>query len=173
MKALANVSLLRRIGTLVVGLGIFGTWAAVKVTTDHLLYLDATSTARNWARYVTESVNDLEQIAAGEQPSVSSMAFFQGALKAGQVFRYEIFNRHGFSQLVSDQTIALVDLSEYSAVAARAVATGRPIVDVKQGTSADQPSFFARAYVPVVVDQRPIAVVCGLCRPDRAARRVL
>ena len=156
------MSLRRNAGIFVVVLGLLvgGTWAAVKVTTDHLLYLDATSTARNWARYVTESVNDLEQIAAGEQPSVSSMAFFQGALKAGQVFRYEIFNRHGFSQLVSDQSkIALVDLSEYSAVAARAVATGRPIVDVKQGTSADQPSFFARAYVPVVVDQRPIAVV--------------
>ena len=77
MKALANVSLLLRIGTLVVSLGIFGTWMIAKFTTDHLLYQNATSTAQGWARYLAESVADLEQIAAGEQPSAASMAFFQ------------------------------------------------------------------------------------------------
>src|SRR5262245_21440702 len=158
----ASKALSRNIGIFVAVLALLvgGTWGAVKVTTDYQLYQDATSTARNWARYVTESVKDLEQIAAGEQPSATSMAFFQSVLKAGQVFRYEIFNRHGFSQLISDQSkIALVDLSEYSAMAARAVATGKPIVDVKRGSSTDQRPFFARAFVPVVVDQRPIAVV--------------
>jgi hypothetical protein len=44
---------------------IGGTLAIVKVTTDHLLYEDATSAARNWARYVAENVKDLEQIAGG------------------------------------------------------------------------------------------------------------
>ena len=157
-----DMSLKRNIVFFVSVLGVLVgvTLTAVKVTTDYLLYQEATSTARNWARYLAESVTDLEQIAAGERPSDASMAFFRGARKAGQVFRYEIFNREGFSQLVSDQSkIALVDLSEYSATAARAAATGQPIVDVKTGNSIDLPSFFARAFVPVVVDQRTIATV--------------
>ena len=52
MKLLANMSLRRGIVILAIALGILvgGIWAAVKVTTDHLLYRDATATARNWAR---------------------------------------------------------------------------------------------------------------------------
>jgi diguanylate cyclase (GGDEF)-like protein len=162
MPSLAKKSTRRNIGALVAVLAIliFGTWAIVKVTTDSLLYQDATSTARNWARYLAESVKDLEQIAAGEQPSTVSMAFFRAAQKSGEVFRYEIFNREGFSQLVSDQkSIGLVNLSEYSAEAARSVSTGQPAVDTMSGGSSERPSFIARAYLPVVVDNRVIAIV--------------
>ena len=94
---------------------IVGTLATVKLTTDHLLYQSATSDAQHWARYVAENVKDLEQIASGEQPSTSSMTFFEGAQRVGLVFRYEIFNREGYSQLVSErQEAALVDLSEFN-----------------------------------------------------------
>jgi diguanylate cyclase (GGDEF)-like protein len=139
-----------------------GTWTAVKVTTDHLLYQDATSTARGWATFLAASVTDLEQIAGGEQPSAASMAFFQSARKSGEVFRYEIFNRDGYSQLVSDrEKIAFVDVSEYSFEAARSVTAQKPIVNLQEGTSADRPTLFAHAYVPVLVDGRPIAVVAA------------
>jgi diguanylate cyclase (GGDEF)-like protein len=170
--SLAKLSLRRSVGILFVVLGILigGTWAAVKITTDYLLYLDATTTARDWARYLAENVADLEQIASGELPSAASMVFFQGTRKAGQVFRYVIFNRAGYSQLVSDHDkIAPVDLAEFSADASRSIATGRPIVAVEEGTTADLPSFFARAYVPVLVDQRPIAVVAAYV--DQAEQR--
>jgi len=134
----------------------------VKVTTDHLLYRDATTTAHSWARYLTESVADLAQIASGEQPSSASMAFFSATQKSGEVFRYVIFNREGYSMLASDRDrIALVDLSEYSAEAARSGATASPVVDVKEGRSSDLPPFFAEAYVPVLVDGRPVAVVAA------------
>ncbi len=174
MKALANVSLLRRIGTLVVGLGILigGTGLIVKITTDYLLYQEATSTARSWARYIAESVRDLEEIAAGEQPSAASMAFFQATRKAGQVFRWMIFNQEGYSQLVADRdAIALVNLSEFSAEAARSVRLEQPIVDVKEGKSADLPSFFGKAYVPVIVDGRAIAVVAAYVDQTEARDR--
>src|ERR1700694_1629699 len=139
-----------------------GTWAAVKITTDHLLNKNATSTAYSWAQYLVANLTDLEQIAAGEQPLAGSMAFFQGVRNAGPVFRYEIYNREGYSQYVSDHDkIALVDLSEYSASAARAVTIGAPVVDTKQSESADLPSFFARAYVPVIANGRTIAVVAA------------
>jgi diguanylate cyclase (GGDEF)-like protein len=162
MFSFAKMSIQRNIGVLVAVLGILvvGTLATVKFTTDSLLHQDGTSSARKWAQYLAINVADLEQIAAGEQPSSASMAFFRAVQKSGEVFRYEIFNREGFSQLVSDyQNIALVNLSEYSAEAARSVSTRRPVVDAMMGKSADWPQFFARAYFPVIADQRVIAIV--------------
>jgi diguanylate cyclase (GGDEF)-like protein len=164
MLSLAKMSIWRNIGVLVVVFGILvgGTWAAVKIATDHLLYQNATTAASGWARYLADNVDDLRQIASGEQPSTASMAFFHGARKTGQVFRYEIFNREGYSQLVSDHDkIALVEVSEYSADAARSVATAQPVVAVKEGKSADFPPFFAQAFIPVFADNRPIAVVAA------------
>lgn len=154
----------------VLGVLVGGTWMTVKITTDHLLNQDATSTAQSWARFLAVSVTDLEQIASGEQPSAASMTFLQSARKSGEVFRYEIFNRDGYSQLVSERDrIALVDLSEHSDDAARSVTTGQPIVDVNEDASAEQPASFARAYVPVLVDGRAIAVVAAYV--DQTAQR--
>jgi diguanylate cyclase (GGDEF)-like protein len=164
MLSLAKMTLRRNVSVFMVILGVLigGTWAIVKITTDYLLYQMATSVARNWAQYLTESATDLEQIAAGEQPSNASTLFFEAAKKSGPVFRFEIFNREGFSQLISDHDkIALVDVSEFSLDAARSIKNERPIVDVQQSHSADLPEFYARAYIPVIVNRRPIAVVAA------------
>jgi diguanylate cyclase (GGDEF)-like protein len=163
MKLLLNMSVRLGVILLVIAFCIVvgGTSAIVKVATEHLLYRDATSTAQNWARLLAESVNDLEQIAAGEQPSNASMTFFRWAQKAGQVFRYEIYNREGYSQLVSDHGVKQVDISQFSADAVRSLAINAPIVDVKEVTSLDRPSFFAQAYVPVIVDGNAVAIVAA------------
>ncbi len=152
---------------------IGGTLVAVKMTTDYLLYQSATSDARSWAGFMAKSIADLEPIAAGELPSAASMSFFQWAQKSDQVFRYEIFNREGYSQLVADHNrIVLLTLSEYSAAAARAGMTGRPVVETKEGNSPELPSFYARAYVPVLVDQVPIAVVAAYVDQTQERDRV-
>ena len=164
MLSLAKTTLSRNIGVFLVVLGILigGTWATVKITIDHLLYQNATLAARNWAQYLSENATDLEQIAAGEQPSAGSMVFFRAARNSGPVFRYEIFNREGYSQLISEHdTIALVDVSEFSVDAARSMKSGQPVVDVQRSNSADLPRFFARAYIPIIVNQQPIAVVAA------------
>jgi hypothetical protein len=76
---------------------VCGIWVGTKITTDYLLYEDATSTAHNWAHLLVETVTDLEQIAGGEKPARASMTLFDWAQKAVQVFRYEIYNREGYS----------------------------------------------------------------------------
>jgi diguanylate cyclase (GGDEF)-like protein len=163
MNSLLNISLQRGVVFLFIALCVVvgGTWTIVKIATEHLLYQDATSTARNWAQLLGESVNDLEQIAAGEQPSNASMMFFQWAQKAGQVFRYEIYNREGYSQLVSEHGVRQVGLSKFSADAVRSLAIDSPVVDVREGTSPDRPSFFAQAYVPVLVNGSAVAIVAA------------
>jgi len=163
MMSFAKMSIQRNIGVFVLVLGILvgGTWACVKVATEHLLYQNATSAARNWARLLAENVPDLEKIAAGQQPSAAAMTFFRWAEKAGNVFRYEIYNRSGYSQFVSDHGIVAVDISEFSSDAVRSIATGQPVVDVREGKSPQRPPFFAQAYVPVVVDNKIVAIVAA------------
>ena len=163
MKLLTNISLRHGIAMLVAALCLLigGILVGTKVTTDYLLFEDATSTARNWARVLAETVTDLEQIAAGEQPTKASMTLFGWAQKAGQVFRYEIYNREGYSQLVSDHGVTQVNLSTFSPEAVRALATNGPIVDVRAGTLAGKPKFYGLAYVPVIVDNRAVAIVAA------------
>ena len=163
MKLLSNISLRHGVAMLVAALCflIGGILVGTKVTTDYLLFEDATSTARNWARVLAETVTDLEQIAAGEEPTKASMTLFEWAQKAGQVFRYEIYNREGYSQLVSDHGVTQVNLSTFSAEAVRALATNGPIVDVRSGTLAGRPKFYGLAYVPVIVDNRAVAIVAA------------
>ena len=164
MVSLRTTSVLRNLGIFVSVMCILlgGTWIVVRVTTGHLLYQNATSTARSWAQFLALSVADLEQIAAGEKPSIASMAFFYHSQKSDQVFRYEIFDRAGFSLLVSDHNkVVLVDVSEFSADAVRSVKTGLPVVGTREGVGPDQPSFFAQAFIPVLVNGRAIAVVAA------------
>ena len=106
-------------------------------------------------------MTDLEQIAAGEKPTRASMTLFEWAQKAGQVFRYEIYNREGYSQLVSDRGVTQVNLSTFSAEAVRALATNGPIVDVRAGTGAGSRNSTRQAYVPVIVDGRAVAIVAA------------
>ena len=151
MTSLLTASVLRNAaifaGMLCILLG--GTWAVVNATTGHLLYENATSTARSWAEYLASNATDLEQIAGGERPSVGSMAFFEHSRKSDQVFRYEIYDRHGFSLLVSDHNkVVLVDISEFSPDAARAAKTGQAVVGTREGIGPDQPSFLAQALCP-------------------------
>ena len=101
-----------------------------------------------------------QQIASGETPSSASLTFFKSARKAGEVFRYTIFNRYGYSILISDRDkITIVDLSTYSEKAARSIKDGHPIVDAHEGHPPEQPAYFSEAYIPVIVDGHPVAIV--------------
>ena len=164
MNPLPHIPLRTSIGLLLAIFAILigGTWLTVKMTTDHLLYRNATETARNWARYLVTNVGDLEQIAAGETPSSASMQFFRATGHSEDVYRYIIFNRYGYSILVSDRGATNpVDVSDYSGTAARSLKNNETIVDAKAGTAAGEPKYFAQAFVPVLIAGRPIAVVAA------------
>ena len=164
MERLESKPIWRYLGLLVVVLGVLvgGTWFTVRITTDHLLYENATRTAQNWAQYLAANMNDLEQIAAGETPSTESIAFLEATRKSGEVFRYTIFNRYGYSILVAGrEKVTPVDLSEFNVSAANAIKQDHPIVDAKEGKGPDQPAYYSEAYVPVRVAGRPVAVVAA------------
>ena len=163
MALCETMSIRRYLATVVVVLATLagGTALIIKSTTDRLLYHETTQVAQRWAEYLAANVGDLEQIASGEAPSSSSLAFLANK-GTGEVFRYTIFNRYGYSMLVADREKATpVDLSEFDASAAESVKRDSPIVDARQGREPGEPAYFAQAYVPVLIQGRPVAVVAA------------
>ncbi|WP_051332752.1 putative bifunctional diguanylate cyclase/phosphodiesterase [Cucumibacter marinus] len=156
---------------IVLGLVVGSTIGAVKLATDRLLNASATSTAQHWANLLADTVGDLEQIGAGMPPSQASTAFFDWARQAGHVFRYEIYNRQGYSQLISDKIIEQVDISEYSVDAVKSLQSESPVVSVFEGDGTTKPEFFSRAVLPVIEDGEPVAIVAAYV--DQTAERQL
>ena len=105
MSYFSDISFRRALGLLVLALAILstGTWLIAKLLTERLINNDAKEVALAWANLLAANIPDLEQIAAGEQPSTASLAFFNATRKGGEVFRYVIFNREGYSQLLTDR----------------------------------------------------------------------
>jgi diguanylate cyclase (GGDEF)-like protein len=164
MAKLVNPTFWRYFGMLVLILGMLvgGTWYTIKATTDHLLYQNATNAAENWAKFLAGNVGDLEQIASGEMPSSASMDFFKATRKSGEVFRYIIFNRYGYSILTANRDkVTPVDLSAFSADALNSVKENRPVVDAREGHAPGEPAYFAEAFVPVRIGGSPVAVVAA------------
>ncbi len=149
-----------------------GTWVTMQWTTIRLVHEDARANAHDWAEFLAANVTDLKEIAAGELPSVTSTAFLDAARKSRQVFRYVIYNRRGYSQFIADRRqIGSVDMSELSAEAARAVNTRQTVIDTAEGNDPDTPEYFARAYVPVIVDGQAVGAVAAFV--DETDQRTL
>ena len=149
------------VGLVVLLLGV-GVWQILKSTVDHLLYWDATAAAESWAKYVAENVTDLEDIADGQPPSAESMAFLIRTQQIRHVFGFEIINLHGNVQLASDGSkISSIRGAVHSDTAARAAELGQPVISVKEGTPPVRPRIYSEAYLPVIVDGRPQAVVAA------------
>ena len=147
---------------LVVLLLAVGVGQVLKSTVDYLLYWDATAAAESWAKYVAENVTDIEDIADGQPPSAESMAFLIRTQQIRHVFGFEIINLYGNVQLASDGSkISSIRGAVHSDTAASAAKLGRPIISVKEGAPPIRPSYYSEAYLPVIVDGRPQAIVAA------------
>jgi diguanylate cyclase (GGDEF)-like protein len=149
------------VGFVVVLLGL-GVAAVLKSTVEYLLYWDATGAAESWAKYVAENVTDIGEIAEGQPPSAESMAFLIRTQQIRYIFGFEIIDLHGYVQLTSDGSkISSVRGAEYSATAARAAELGRPIISVQEGVPPVRPKNYSEAFLPVMADGRPQAIVAA------------
>jgi diguanylate cyclase (GGDEF)-like protein len=155
LKTVAFVALV----AIIVGAGV---GQVLKSTVDDLLYWDATAAAESWAKYLAENVTDIEDIADGQPPSSESMAFLIRTQQIRHVFGFEIINLHGNVQLTSDGSkISSIRGAVHSDTAARAAELGRPVISVKEGTPPVRPKHYSEAYLPVIIDGRPQAIVAA------------
>jgi diguanylate cyclase (GGDEF)-like protein len=169
---LSDITFRRGLVLLLLALSILvgGTWMTIKLTANYFIRQDARDNAVTWANSLAAHVADLEQIASGEQPSTQSLAFFNTARTIGHVFRYVIYNRQGYSQLISDANgLSQADISTRSGEALQAMQNRSPVVKAQTGTSPGLPAYFAEAFVPVEVGDRIVAIVAASI--DETAQR--
>lgn len=160
LHALSRFKTLALFSSVAVLVATAGIWLTLKMTVDRLLYWDASAAAVSWARYVAENVTDIDDIAEGEQPSAESMRFLIQTQQIRNVFGFEITNLYGNVQLVSDGSrITRIGGAIHDETAARAAKLRAPIIAIKQGTPPGRPRNYSEAYLRVVVDGRPRAVV--------------
>ena len=89
------------------------------------------------------------------------MTFFEWAQKAGKVFRYEIYNREGYSQLHVRNGVTQVNMSEFSADAVRSPRHKPACRRRPREHSRPTGRHYAQAYVPVLVNGKPVAIVAA------------
>jgi len=158
-RSTARLVALVALAVIIVGLGVA---QVLKSTVDYLLYWDATASAESWAKYVAENVTDIDDIADGQPPSAESMAFFIRTQQIRHVFGFDIIDLHGNVQLASDGSkMSNVRGAVHSDTAARAAELGQPIISVKQGVPPVRPKIYSEAFLPVLIDGKPAAVVAA------------
>lgn len=141
--------------TVIAGVGVIlfvalSIGVVLKVTVDYLLNSNATSTAKNWAQYVVENVDDIESIASGAQPSAESMAFFIRTQQIRNVFGFVVTDSDGHVQLMSDGwKITSPHGTIRDEDAARAARARDAVIEVKEGTPPLRPLHYSEAYLPV------------------------
>jgi diguanylate cyclase (GGDEF)-like protein len=139
-----------------------GTWGIQSVAIERLLVLDAVSTAHDWASYLAQSVDDLEQIAQGDEPTAASRSLLRRIQKVGSIFRFNVFDPRGRLRLSGGSTAIPADaptIRQHNPAAAAALTAGQPFTAAKTGTPPQSPAFFTEAYAPVTLDGRTIAIV--------------
>ncbi|WP_051630976.1 putative bifunctional diguanylate cyclase/phosphodiesterase [Afifella pfennigii] len=118
------------------------------------LRLSAETAARDWARYIGGHMRDLEEIALGAPPSQESLDVIRRARAAGSVFLVKIYGPDGTLRLSLDEHGRLreekTSLMDHSPAAARAVARGDSVIEVKRADAAHRPAYYAEAFLPVV-----------------------
>ena len=91
-----------------------------------------------------------------------SMAFLIRTQQIRYVFGFEILNLEGNVRLISDGSkITSVRNAIHDETAARAAALGHPIISVKEGTPPVRPKYYSEAYLPVIIDGHPQAIVAA------------
>jgi len=139
--------------------------AALRVGSDAVdegLRLNAETTAKAWARYLTRNVPDLPAIARGETPGSESIEAIKRAKSAGSVFRFKVFGPDGQLRLIMDERGHWGDevdpIDEHNEIAARVAARGAISVNVERGEPPARPLYYAEAYLPIVRNGEVVAV---------------
>jgi diguanylate cyclase (GGDEF)-like protein len=162
LRAPSRFKMFALVSAFVVLVSVAGIAFTLKATVDYLLYWDATAAAESWAKYVGENVADIEEIADGAQPSAKSMNFFIRTQQIRNVFGFVITNLYGNVQLASDGSkISSIRGTIHDETAWRAARSDQPIIAVKEGHPPLRPRFYSEAYLPVVIDGKPRAVVAA------------
>ena len=112
---------------------------------------DAVDKALHWGLYTSTRVPNLAGLIRSGRPTPAQAEAIQQTRWLGDVFRFKLFDADGRLVLVSDEAPTTGPLArpvEIDTEASQVIATGRPLVEVFDGTGKpDRPELYAEAYI--------------------------
>lgn len=130
---------------------------------ERLTRVQAEREAVAWAIYIGTSLERIEDIAKGEPPGETELAFLLKVREFGNIFRFKLFDDKGHLRLVSDDLGRRdhddADLGKHNATAAQVLADGKSFASIHDGTAKpNRPDVYSEAYVPIMKDGRIVAI---------------
>lgn len=157
-RALGRDAVLLLLWALTSAIVIIAAIALAWQTANHLVRHELQSAALDWASYLVDSVNDLEQVMATGKVPKNSLDVLQSASRLGRVFRYQLFDRMGERVYASDGHRELLDKTQPNRnrpTLHHVLAAKKPIVRLRErGTQAEvdegMPELYGQIYLPIV-----------------------
>ncbi len=130
---------------------------------ERLIRQQAEREAIAWAGYIGSSIDRIDEIARGSEPTPTELKYLLKVRKFGNIFSFKIFDSDGILHLVSDELTSQINqdanLGKHNPTAARVITSGQPFAEVKDGTNkANRPDIYVEAYVPIFRDGKIAAI---------------
>ncbi|MGI9494004.1 MAG: putative bifunctional diguanylate cyclase/phosphodiesterase, partial [Geminicoccaceae bacterium] len=143
--------------TIVVLISIALTWQ----TSNHLLRQELRSVALDWATFLENNVDDLEQIMATGNISNDSLEVLRSASSLGHVFHYQLFDVKGVSVYASDGqrqpdlSVATRSIEKGVPTLYDILASDHPIVSLEEHDGnarlfSSMPEVYGQIYMPIM-----------------------
>jgi diguanylate cyclase (GGDEF)-like protein len=121
-----------------------------------MLRADGEAQARDWARSVLESADDIPAIVAGVTPSDKTLALLSQASAVSEIYRYRVWNKAGELVFTWDEkhspNMATTLAQSQGQRVANSILSGHLFTETAAGTPPADASYFADSYVPVKRD---------------------
>jgi diguanylate cyclase (GGDEF)-like protein len=168
---------------LAVALGLLGLGFAMDRAGSAHLRAEAEHAALQWARFVRQSIPDLDRAFVAGAFSPDAVDGLSHLRQVGDVFRFKLWDAEGRQLLASDDIVAPAAGAggrftvRPSAPAASAdvrelLLGARSRVELKRESHADWPPIYSEAYVPVLKDGKPLGMVQVYVDQTARAERV-
>ena len=127
-----------------------------RVVAANMLCADGEAQARDWARSVLDSADDIPAIIAGATPSDKSLALLSQASAVSEIYRYKVWSKSGdlvftWDQMHSTQMVTTIAKSQGPRIA-HSILSGHPFTETAAGKPPADASYFANSYIPIKRD---------------------
>jgi len=121
-----------------------------------MLRADGEAQARDWARSVLDSADDIPAIVAGVTPSDKSLALLSQASAVSEIYKYRVWNKAGELVFTWDERhspkMAMTIAQSRGQRTADSILSGHPFTETAAGKPPADTSYFADSYIPVKRD---------------------
>lgn len=159
------------LGQLLVG-AIYG---MIVQPVEQFVRTDAENTSYEWSRAFSSNLKDIDQIAAGQQPSIASQTFFRKSRFNTNILQIKLFDKTGKLRFILGKhggpAIEQSQLSIRSSKAAKVAQSGVALTQLEEGKSHKGDTLHTKTYLPILVDGKT-AIVAEI-HVDQTAKREL